>query len=120
MKKSGSDGRRCAQCEDELQLMDAELATAREASNRVWRGPNGIAEREDLLKQCDKDVLVPLRRTFDDAFRGQQLDKVKEAITASAYRPRIRAELQRQTEAVSASRLRYAFNRMSQGKTKVC
>ncbi len=105
---------------DGFRFAPATLELARTESNKCWKTPATHFERDNLLLQCDRGIISPVReecrKALDDAF----CTTLKATIVGKVDRGKIKAELKRQVEKLQVNRIRHSFNKMSQGKTKVC
>ncbi len=105
--------------EDGFRFEAATLELARVESNKCWRTPATHFERDNLLMQCDQNVIAPMRDECSTALDDACCDALKAAMVCKVDRDLIKAELIRQVARLPVHRIRHSFNKMSQGKTKV-
>jgi hypothetical protein len=88
-------------------------------SNKCWKQASTFFERDNLLGECDRGIIAPVREACREALDHAFCTTLKDAIVGKVDRSKIQAELKRQVDKLPVHRIRHSFNRMSQGKTKV-
>ena len=98
----------------QFELNSNELEAAKVAARRVSK-----LEADSLEKKCEEEVCAAVRATFSEDFEPM-LVKMRDFIASGVDRDKVRKDLKNLVEQARLDRIKYSFNKMSQGKTKVC